>query len=172
MPREQRLNTTHLQLAHFTHSLLQEPRLGRHLRVRQLQLLLQVVQLCVTGFACRHLRVLLAEQRLVGLVALLGLLRAGGGERRLLLQHRQLALRCLQLRLQLPVLRLTPLSDSHSVAHLRDHRVRLVLGALAQLHLVHAVRELQRLQRLLHAVQRRRQLRHHQHLVALRQHVL
>lgn len=119
-----------------------------------------------------NFRVLVVEKRLEGLVALLGLKYRVRGQRGLLTQHAQLALRRLQLLLQLRVLRVTHSLHTHNVVQFGDHRVRLVLRPLAQLHLVHAVGELERLERLLHVQHRRRQLGDHQHLVPLRQHVL
>lgn len=119
-----------------------------------------------------NFRVLVVEKRLEGLVALLGLKYRVRGQRGLLTQHAQLALRRLQLLLQLRVLRVTNSLHTHNVVQFGDHRVRLVLRPLAQLHLVHAVGELERLERLLHVQHRRRQLRDHQHLVPFRQHVL
>lgn len=97
-------------------------------------------------FPCLCLCILLAQQCLVGLVALLGLLRIAREQGRLLLQHLQLTLHSLQLCLQLSILHLTFPQHSNHIIQLRNHRVRLVFRASSQLHLVHTVRKLQRLQ--------------------------
>ena len=61
---------------------------------------------------------------------------------------------------------------NHGFVQFRDERLRSILHTSTQHDFIHAIRELKRLQRLLHVAPRRRKLRDHQDFISDRQNVL